>query len=102
MIPEHRLARLLDQIRDEQIAGCLYHDPHATLSLFTEHSCDRNEYPLRKVQELDEYDGEVYAVEYSHNGEMIACSGSSARVLIYDTATWKVKHRGQEHVYERR
>ena len=97
MIPQHRLAQLLDQIKQSQISRCLYHNPSTALSLFTDHICDRNQFPLRTTQELNESDGEIYVVEFSHNGRYLATSGSSHSIIIYDTATWEVQHRLSDH-----
>ncbi len=97
MIPSHRLVQLLDQVKQNQIRGCLYHNPSAPLSLFTDHMCDRNQFPLRTTEILDQSDGEVYYVEFSHNGRHLATSGASNVVIIYDTTTWEVRHRLKEH-----
>ena len=97
MIPNHRLAQLLDQVRLSQVRGCLYHNPSAPLSLFTDHMCDRNEFPLRTSRILDQSEGEVWVVEFSHNGNYLATSGSANSVVIYDTTTWEVRHRLKDH-----
>lgn len=97
MIPNHRLAQLLDQVRLNQIRGCLYHNPAAPLSLFTDHMCDRNQFPLRTSQILDQFEGEVWVVQFSHNGKYLATSGSTNSVVIYDTTNWTVRHRLNDH-----
>ena len=100
MIPSHRLVQLLDQVKLNQIRGCLYHNPSAPLSLFTDHMCDRNQFPLRTTEILDQFDGEVWVVEFSHNGKYLATSGASNAVMIFDTTTWEVRHRLKEHTDE--
>ena len=97
MIPEHRLVQLLDQIKQSQVSKCLYHNPSTPLSLFTDHMCDRNEFPLQTIKTLDEYEGEVWAVEFSHNGKLLAVCGSLHTVLIYDTSSWEIRHRLPDH-----
>ncbi|KAI4090267.1 MAG: hypothetical protein LQ344_004815 [Seirophora lacunosa] len=37
MIPQHRLAVLLDQVKQNQISQCLYHNPSSSPSLFSDH-----------------------------------------------------------------
>ena len=100
MIPEHRLVQLLNQIKQNQITKCLYHNPSTPLSLFTDHMCDRNEFPLQTIRRLEESDGEVWVVEFSHDGKLLATSGSGSTVLIFDTLTWEVRHRLTEHAPE--
>lgn len=97
MIPEHRLADLLDQVKKNQISHCLYHNPSRSPSLFADHICDRSQFPLRTVLELGQNTGEVWAMEFSHDGKMLATSGQATDVLIYDTNTFQVLHRLTEH-----
>lgn len=97
MIPEHRLAQLLDQFKQSQISRCLYHNPSAPLSLFTDHMCDRNQFPLRTSRELSQSDGQVWVAEFSHNGRYLATCGSAKNVWIYDTRDWTIRQRLHEH-----
>lgn len=103
MIPDHRLAVLLDQIKKSQIAKCLYHNPSTSPSLFTDHICDRTQFPLQTVVELTHNTGEIYFVEFSHNGKRLAASGAATAdgkggmTVIYDTDTFQVRHTLREH-----
>ncbi|KAL8770450.1 MAG: hypothetical protein Q9209_003876 [Squamulea sp. 1 TL-2023] len=97
MIPEHRLADLLDQVKKNQISHCLYHNPSKSPSLFADHICDRSQFPLRTVLELSHNTGEVWAMEFSHDGKMLATSGEATDVLIYDSNTFQIMHRLTEH-----
>lgn len=97
MIPEHRLVQLLDQIKQSQVSRCLYHNPSAPLSLFMDHICDRNEFPLQTIKELGETPGEIWNVRFSHNGKYLAISGSGKIATIFDTATWETRHRLSDH-----
>jgi len=99
MIPQHRLAVLLDQAGKGQISRCLYHNPAsmAISSLFSDHSCDDNQFPLRTFVELSQSEGEVWFVQFSHNGRYLAACGQSTTVVIYDTATFEVSHRLSDH-----
>ena len=97
MIPEHRLAVLLDQIRQTQISKCLYHNPSSRPSLFSDHMCDRSQFPLRTVLELNHNAGEVWYLEFSHDGTRLATSGQDSAVIIYDTSNFQVKHTLKDH-----
>ena len=97
MIPEHRLAVLFDQLKQSQIAKCLYHNPQTSSSLFADHMCDRSQFPLQTVAELNQSDGEVWFLRFSHNGQRLAASGSDRAVVIYDTKTFYVRHTLRDH-----
>ena len=98
MIPEHRLAVLLDQLKQSQVSKCLYHNPSRAPSLFTDHICDRSQFPLQTIAELDKNDGEVWCLEFSHNGKSLAAGDSETGVIIYDVNSFAVRHslRGHE------
>ena len=97
MIPQHRLAVLLDQVKQSQISRCLYHNPARAPSLFSDHICDRSQFPLQTVVELNQSTGEVYSLEFSHDGKKLAAAGSDAAVIIYDTSTFQVRHALRNH-----
>lgn len=97
MIPEHRLAVLLDQLKQNQISKCLYHNSSTSPSLFSDHMCDRSQFPLRTVLELSHNAGEVWFVAFSHNGHRLATSGQDSAVIIYDTSTFHVQFTLREH-----
>lgn len=88
MIPEHRLAVLLDQIKQSQISKCLFHNPSSAPSLFTDHMCDQTQFPLHTIVELNQSVGEVWCLEFSHNGKSLAACGADIAVIVYDTITF--------------
>lgn len=97
MIPEHRLATLLDQLKQCKISKCLYHNTSIPPSLFSDHVCDRNQFPLKDVLELNVNAGEIWFLQFSHNGRRLAASGERSTVVIYDTSTFQVRHTLTEH-----
>ncbi|KAL8866612.1 MAG: hypothetical protein Q9174_006197 [Haloplaca sp. 1 TL-2023] len=97
MIPEHRLASLFDQVKQNQVAHCLYHNPTSSPSLFADHVCERSQFPLRTVLELNQNAGEVWAMEFSHDGRRLATSGQATDVLIFDTSVFQELYRLTDH-----
>ena len=96
MIPDHRLAVLLDQLKQTQISKCLYHNPTTTPSLFSDHVCDRSQFPLQVVLTLPQND-EIYHLEFSHDGRRLATCGNDTTVTIYDTLDFEVRYTLTEH-----
>ena len=96
MIPEHRLATLLNQVKQSQISKCHYHNPTIPMSLFSDHICDRNQFPLQTMHEISQRD-EVWYLEFSHDGTRLATCGQDSRVIIYDTTTFHDVHVLTEH-----
>lgn len=97
MIPDHRLAVLLNHVKQSQINQCLYHNTAAAPSLYSDHMCDRNDFPLRATIELSQHSNEVWYCEFSHDGTKLATASRDHSVIIYDTATFTVLHRFVEH-----
>ena len=99
MIPDHRLAVLLSQVKQNQVSRCLYHNPHSSPSLFADHICDRSQFPLQTIRELREETGEVWFIEFSHNGKSLAASGQNGTVTIYETANFTIQYRFRDHTH---
>ncbi|EQK99534.1 WD domain-containing protein [Ophiocordyceps sinensis CO18] len=91
MLPEHRLAVLLEQLKQTQIDGCLYHTVASSPSLYSDHYCDRRNFPTEKALELNELGGEVWQVQFSNDGSKIAACGSRECVMIWDIKTFTVQ-----------
>ena len=96
MIPDHRLANLLDQVKLSQISSCLYHNPTASPSLFSDHYCDRSQFPLQTQRVLDQKD-QVWYLEFSHDGRKLATCGNENAVTVYDTTKFPVHFILSEH-----
>ncbi len=97
MIPENRLAILLDQVKNVWISECMYHTSTETPSLFTDHVCDRVDFPLKTVLELRSHSDEVWFIQFSNDGSMLATASKDNTVIIYETVTYRVLHTLSEH-----
>ncbi|KAK4542240.1 hypothetical protein LTR36_006893 [Oleoguttula mirabilis] len=97
MIPAHRLTTLFDAVQDEQIVNCRYHNTIAQPSLYTDHECSADDFPLHTLTELKNHTDEVYLVEFSHDGSMLVTAGKDGLVCVYDTTTWRLQHEIREH-----
>ncbi|KAK4062048.1 uncharacterized protein Triagg1_10105 [Trichoderma aggressivum f. europaeum] len=92
MLPENRLAVLLDHVKQSQINTCLYHTAASSPSLYSDHLCDRRNFPSEFALELGDLGGEVWSVRFSHDGTRLAACGSREHVKIWDTQTFAVTH----------
>ncbi|GAB7351094.1 hypothetical protein MBLNU459_g1560t1 [Dothideomycetes sp. NU459] len=97
MIPEHRLAVLLDQFQETQVKRCLYHNTTEAPSLYHDHVCDPDDFPLEIRAELRDHNDEVWYLEFSHDGSMLASTSKDSTVVIYDTTTWRMIARLAHH-----
>lgn len=97
MIPEHRLATLFSTVQQEQLLQCQYHNTAAQPSLYTDHECVEDDFPLQTLTELRNHTDEVWFLEYSHDGMLLATAGKDGLVTVYDTTRWEVLHEFREH-----
>ncbi|KAL2842417.1 WD40-repeat-containing domain protein [Aspergillus pseudoustus] len=97
MIPDNRLATLLDHVKQNQINQCLYHNTALPPSLYSDHMCDRNDFPLSTKLELTRHSDEVWHCQFSHDGTKLVTAGRDHSVIIYDTSTFEVIHKLQDH-----
>lgn len=97
MIPEHRLAALLDEVKDGWISNCLYHNTADSPSLYVDHNCERDDFPMKPVLELKGHHDEVWYLKYSNDGKKLASTSKDKTVVIYDTTTYKILHQLDEH-----
>ncbi|EPS34943.1 hypothetical protein PDE_09908 [Penicillium oxalicum 114-2] len=93
MVPQHRLAILLDYFKQHQISNCLYHNTAEAPSLYSDHMCDRNNFPSAVSTTLSQHMDEVWHCGFSHDGSKLVTAGQDRNVLIYDTNTFTVIHR---------
>ncbi|PGH07060.1 hypothetical protein AJ80_08073 [Polytolypa hystricis UAMH7299] len=97
MIPEHRLAALLDHVKQDQINHCLYHNTATPPSLYSDHLCDPSSFPLHNSLELSEHRDEVWYLEFSHDGTKLATTSRDCKVFVYDVSTFKTLHSLEDH-----
>lgn len=97
MLPENRLAVLLNQVKQSQIDTCLYHTAASSPSLYSDHFCDRRSFPTDVAIELTELAGEVWEIQFSHDGKKLAACGSREQVVLWDPRTFAVLHVLSDH-----
>lgn len=97
MIPDNRLATLLDHVKQNQINQCLYHNTAQSPSLYSDHMCDREDFPLGTRLELNQHSDEVWHCQFSHDGTKLVTAGRDSNVIIYDTSTFAVLYRLGDH-----
>lgn len=97
MIPEHRLAVLLDEVKESWIENCQYHNTAASPSLYLDHNCERDDFPTKAVLDLKHHTDEVWFLEYSNDGTMLASTSKDTTIIIYETTTYKVIHQLDQH-----
>lgn len=97
MIPEHRLASLLTTVQQDQILSCQYHNTIAAPSLYTNHECSSADFPLQTMTELRNQTDEVWYLDFSHDGKLLATAGKDGLVNVYETTRWKIVHEFREH-----
>lgn len=97
MIRDHRLAELFDQVKQTQINQCLYHNTSEPPSLYSDHLCDRDDFPSRTFLQLTDHSGEVWHIKFSHDGTKLATASQDTTVNIYETVTFKRIHTLSQH-----
>jgi WD40 repeat protein len=97
MIPNNRLAILLNHVKQNQINQCLYHNTANPPSLYSDHMCDRNDFPLRTAVELSQHSDEVWYCQFSHDGSKLVTAGRDRHVYIYDTTNFSVYRQLEKH-----
>lgn len=97
MLPEHRLAVLLQDVKSSQIGSCLYHSSATSPSLYSDHVCDQRNFPTENVIELDEHDDQVWQVVFSHDGTKLASCGKGKTVIIWDVPSFEPVCYFKEH-----
>ncbi|KAL3535461.1 hypothetical protein ACH5RR_003922 [Cinchona calisaya] len=101
-IPERRLEHLVEMALDVQRDACLYHNMMLDtddMSLYLDHKCERDQIPYTTKQVLKEHKGEVWFLQFSHNGKYLASSSSDKSAIIWEVKGGQIssKHRLNQH-----
>ncbi|KAL7419568.1 hypothetical protein Q5752_005480 [Cryptotrichosporon argae] len=83
IVPARRLATLLDHARRHQQRGCMYHDAPEAGSLLADHGCRAGQFPNTTTHILGDHADEVWRVEWSPDGALLASAGKDRRVVIW-------------------
>lgn len=97
MLPEHRLAVLLQQVKGHQVGACLFHTSASPPSLYSDHFCDKSNFPTDVLLELDRHAGEVWQVQFSHDGTRLASCGGDRHVIVWDVPSFDVLFKLDGH-----
>ncbi|KZL82082.1 wd domain-containing protein, partial [Colletotrichum incanum] len=97
MLPENRLAVLLQQVKQSQIDSCVWHTTASSPSLYSDHYCERSHFPTEVALELTDLTGEVWQVVFSHDGQRLAACGDGEAVVIWDLPSFTVSHVLRPH-----
>lgn len=88
MIPQRRLATLLHQAREYQHSRCVYHNSpleSSTFSLYTDHHCNKSDFPNTTTTILQGHSDEVWNLQWSHDGSYLATCGKDKTAIIWKT-----------------
>ena len=93
LLPEGRLEELVEQALTSQIERCRLHNTsHPRLSLLRDYSAGVEQLPLHCAQILKGHTSEVWHLQFSHDGKMLATSGRDMKVII-----WKIEFEEDSH-----
>ncbi|PHH53616.1 putative WD repeat-containing protein [Ceratocystis fimbriata CBS 114723] len=91
MLPEQRLATLFSNLVKTQTASCMYHTDTETPSLLEDHECSQDRFPNQIALELEDLScDEVWQVKFNNSGTQLAACGKTGRLVIWDTADFRV------------
>lgn len=76
---------------------CLYHTDPTPPSLYSDHICDRAQFPCEVLAELDKHGDELWQVRFSHDGTRLASCGLDKYVIIWDVASLEILVRIEAH-----
>ncbi|KAF9014052.1 WD40 repeat-like protein [Cyathus striatus] len=87
MIPQQRLSILLQQARAFQEEHCVYHnspsDNLSAFSLYSDHQCSQAYFPRRTAAVLVDHKDEVWNMEWSHGGLLLATASKDKTAIIW-------------------
>ncbi|THH10834.1 hypothetical protein EW145_g1054 [Phellinidium pouzarii] len=86
MMPLQRMPTLIEQALSHQRTNCFYHNaPYTpdTFSLYTDHQCNREAFPLLTTNILKEHMDEVWNIKWSHDGQYLASASKDKTAFIW-------------------
>ncbi|CAG8461355.1 8445_t:CDS:2, partial [Ambispora leptoticha] len=83
MVPEHRLETLLEQATAFQRMSCIYHNTDEYISLYSDHICDRSQFPMETTHVFRQHTDEVWYVVFSNNGKYLASASKDKTAIIW-------------------
>ncbi|KAJ7343183.1 WD40 repeat-like protein [Mycena albidolilacea] len=103
MVPPRRFSTLLHQANEFQRQQCVYHNTPSSpagFSLFSDHRCDKTGFPRVTTTILQVHTDQVWMLEWSRNGNLLASASSDKSVIIWgigpETETpireWEKRH----------
>ncbi|KAI9295632.1 WD40 repeat-like protein [Neoconidiobolus thromboides FSU 785] len=98
MIPRDRLMTLLNQAVRYQRRSCFYHNnPEPSDSLFSDHRCGSEKFPLQETMVINDHDDEIWHIEFSNNGKYLASASKDSYANIWSLEESKTIHTLQGH-----
>jgi WD40 repeat protein len=95
LLPENRLEELVEQALFAQIDTCRLHNtPNPHVSLLRNYSCGLEQLPLICSQILEAHTSEVWHLQFSHNGKMLATCGRDNKVILWEIVEEERKNGG--------
>ena len=95
LLPDNRLLTLLQQAVHWQTSQCFDQQSFCTsssASLFEDFSCSRNVIPRETHHILEKHSDEVWYVQFSHNGELLASASKDNMVIVWDVRRAEMTH----------
>lgn len=87
MLPENRLETLLGQAIANQVSHCMYYNKtDTTFSLLSDYACGPEQIPSVTSQVLDGHSDEVWHVQFSNSGAMLASASADGTCIIWTKA----------------
>ncbi|KAI3616667.1 wd domain-containing protein [Moniliophthora roreri] len=98
MIPQRRFLTLLQQAHSYQLQRCIYHNQPASVtpfSLYSDHQCDKAQFPRITTNILTGHTDEVWNLEWSHDGRYLASASKDKTAII-----WQINESGDWEDYK--
>jgi len=95
LLPDNRLLTLLQQAVLWQTSQGFDQQSFCTSSsssLFEDFSCSRNVIPRETHHTLEKHSDEVWYVQFSHNGELLASASKDSMVIVWDVRRGEMTH----------